>query len=831
MAKISQLPLLSTTSGNETLVVLKDGVTQRAPLDALAGGATARDAFTPLMQILGREALGRVTYSGGARRVERPKLIVAELGNSLSNAEGASSPDLSPGMQLVKKLRARLPNCDVELDRYAVNGSWVSQYEARINSFTRTPHIAVVVGGSNDAIANIFMGYQGFVGGGNTYGGFEGALERVFQRLRKLGCVVVNCTAPLWHPVRSLERGRMTVTPEVLMTWPVTSLIAFYLRIVFTKADQRITAYAVDAAGKLVPFDLFNRYGNGLLTVGSYLLEFNPNGGTTGQTHRALEFGADGSWVRVDGTITADKNDGVTSIRQCAFDNQTQVMPPMLAEDGVEGAIVQRDMGNGVLVDVPSRLWEINRLSRRVASRNNIVTVDWEAAMGRLVYSMADYDRIFTTSKPIPTADDLHPGDEGYLVLDRPLDRLVDDMVHGVAPSLVYGPTSSANDNEEGDGGGDYDARIEAVQNTANTARTDASAAKTASAEALTTAGAARTDATAAKGTAGQALTAAGAAQSDAGAAKTTAGEALTIANAAKTDAGAAKVTAGNAVTVAEAASADATDAKSTAAEALSGQASLAPLASPVLTGVPTAPTAAAGTKTDQLATTLFVSAAVSALMNGAPGALDTLNELAAAMGNDPNFAATMTNLIAQKQPLLGFTPLSTANNLADLGNKAAARDNLGAAAKGTNADITEITGLAVPLSVTQGGTGDSTPEWTTYTPAYTAQTGAMSVAYCGGRYKKIGKTVHLTAHLRPVFPGNAAGEARISLPFPAINLAAADGSPFYFQLTCYDEGIKIPLRAVIMQGGTTVRITKLDGTTPFNANSQMYVTGTYEAA
>jgi hypothetical protein len=77
-----------------------------------------------------------------------------------------------------------------------------------------------------------------------------------------------------------------------------------------------------------------------------------------------------------------------------------------------------------------------------------------------------------------------------------------------------------------------------------------------------------------------------------------------------------------------------------------------APLASPSFTGIPVAPTATAGTNTTQLATTAFVSAAVNALINGAPGALDTLLELAAAMGNDPNFAATVTNSLALKAPL-----------------------------------------------------------------------------------------------------------------------------------------------------------------------------------
>ncbi|MFT3057784.1 phage tail protein [Enterobacter sp. 03-F-07-AD-ECC] len=77
-----------------------------------------------------------------------------------------------------------------------------------------------------------------------------------------------------------------------------------------------------------------------------------------------------------------------------------------------------------------------------------------------------------------------------------------------------------------------------------------------------------------------------------------------------------------------------------------------APLASPALTGTPTAPTAEQTVNNTQIATTAFVKSALAALVGSSPAALDTLNELAAALGNDPNFATTMTNALAGKQPL-----------------------------------------------------------------------------------------------------------------------------------------------------------------------------------
>lgn len=92
-----------------------------------------------------------------------------------------------------------------------------------------------------------------------------------------------------------------------------------------------------------------------------------------------------------------------------------------------------------------------------------------------------------------------------------------------------------------------------------------------------------------------------------------------------------------------------------------------APTDSPALTGAPTAPTAPADTNSTQLATTAFVVAALARLVNSSPAVLDTLGELAAALGNDPNFATTMTNALANKQPLdATLTALAGLANAAD---------------------------------------------------------------------------------------------------------------------------------------------------------------------
>ena len=88
-----------------------------------------------------------------------------------------------------------------------------------------------------------------------------------------------------------------------------------------------------------------------------------------------------------------------------------------------------------------------------------------------------------------------------------------------------------------------------------------------------------------------------------------------------------------------------------------------AQLNSPSFSGVPTVPTAASGTNTNQIASTSFVRTEISNLVNSAPSTLDTLNELALALGSDPNFATTVASGLSQKSNI-GHT--HTSSNITD---------------------------------------------------------------------------------------------------------------------------------------------------------------------
>lgn len=117
---------------------------------------------------------------------------------------------------------------------------------------------------------------------------------------------------------------------------------------------------------------------------------------------------------------------------------------------------------------------------------------------------------------------------------------------------------------------------------------------------------------------------------------------------------------------------------------ALVPTASFAPAFSPTFTGVPIAPTAAAGVNSNQIATCSFVGSAIANLVSSAPTTLDTLNEIATALGNDPNFSATITASLGNRLRIdaaQGLTSGQQAQGRSNLGLGTAATLNVGTGA------------------------------------------------------------------------------------------------------------------------------------------------------
>lgn len=218
----------------------------------------------------------------------------------------------------------------------------------------------------------------------------------------------------------------------------------------------------------------------------------------------------------------------------------------------------------------------------------------------------------------------------------------------------------------------------------ANNAAVSAKTASNKAAASDTSAGQAASSAAAAAASAKTASDKATAAAASATAAATSASNAADGANTANIQAGLAHESADSAAASATAAAGSANTASTKASEASSSANEAAAsakaaadkytalvnndlpkkanLAGADFTGKVTMPTAPAGTNNTQGATTAFVVAAIASLVNGSPAALDTLQELAKAMGNDPNFATTITNLIGTKLDKSGTAVKATAD-------------------------------------------------------------------------------------------------------------------------------------------------------------------------
>ena len=148
-----------------------------------------------------------------------------------------------------------------------------------------------------------------------------------------------------------------------------------------------------------------------------------------------------------------------------------------------------------------------------------------------------------------------------------------------------------------------------------------------------------------------------------------------------------------------------------------------APLESPALTGVPTAPTAPSGTATDQIATTLFVYNEIENLIGSAPEVLDTLKELADAIGNDPDFINTITTSINSKASLSGAvftgdiyaptgyfeTIYGSGQNITNLDASNITSGTIGVSFLPTNIPVTNLTVSGITLGETTVNLGETT--------------------------------------------------------------------------------------------------------------------------
>jgi len=126
------------------------------------------------------------------------------------------------------------------------------------------------------------------------------------------------------------------------------------------------------------------------------------------------------------------------------------------------------------------------------------------------------------------------------------------------------------------------------------------------------------------------------------------------------------------------------------------------------LGGNPTTTTQSAGNDTTRIATTAFVKAAIDATIDSAPGALDTLNELAAAIGDDANFSTTITNSIATKLPLAGGTMTGDLLVKPSASGATATSNTVGTFESNDNTEVSILGGSSSVLALNFGHSGDN---------------------------------------------------------------------------------------------------------------------------
>ena len=166
-------------------------------------------------------------------------------------------------------------------------------------------------------------------------------------------------------------------------------------------------------------------------------------------------------------------------------------------------------------------------------------------------------------------------------------------------------------------------------------------------------------------------------------------------------------------------------------------------LASPALTGTPTAPTAAAATNTTQVATTAFVRAEVAALVNSAPGTLDTLGEIATSLANNASLSTTLTSSIALKAPLASptFTGTVTIPSGASISGFAPL------ASPTFTGTVTIPTGSAITLPTVSGGINHSgSTSGTTKLQASDVASGTLTLPAVTGTLVSTGDTGTITS-------------------------------------------------------------------------------------
>ena len=248
-------------------------------------------------------------------------------------------------------------------------------------------------------------------------------------------------------------------------------------------------------------------------------------------------------------------------------------------------------------------------------------------------------------------------------------------------------------------------------------------------------------------------------------------------------------------------------------------------IASPSFTGVPTAPTASVGTNTTQLATTAYVRGEVASLIASAPAALDTLNELANALGNDASFSTTISTAIGLRANIASPTFTGTVSgitaSMVGLGNVDNTSDVLKPVSvaqqtaldlKANNANPT-FTGTVSGITASMVGLGNVDNTSDVLKPVSVAQQTALDLKANIANPTFTGTVSGITASM--IGLGNVDNTSDVSKPVSTAQQTALD--------------LKANIASPTFTGTTTIptaQITNITVTSDATINSRLYVAG-----
>lgn len=118
----------------------------------------------------------------------------------------------------------------------------------------------------------------------------------------------------------------------------------------------------------------------------------------------------------------------------------------------------------------------------------------------------------------------------------------------------------------------------------------------------------------------------------------------------------------------------------------------------------------------------------------------------------------------------------------------------------------------------------DVTSAWTPYTPVVTAASGTFTTVTATGRYKKIGRTVFVTANLVVTTVGTATGAARMSLPVASSNAIAFIG-------VGRENALTGNAFTCFLSDANTLQMVTYNNTFGLSNGSQLAVSFVYESA